>query len=95
MRLYELAKSAASCDSLQQFQDRLIQRSLKIEAAKDSIIVEQNGQLLWTRASLGEAGNIIEAQKGLTKVEKRKKRRWMLVAGGLLVVWVTTEVLTE
>lgn len=95
VRLFELASSAASCDSLQAHQERQIQAGISLQAASDSLLSLTTYQLILAKTDTGLANQQLANQKELTKAQARKKRKWMFIAGGILAVWLGSEVLTD
>lgn len=93
--MLDIAKTAASCDSLQRYQEREINAGIRLQDASDSLLSLTTYQLVLAKADAGMANQQIENQKALTRDQARKKRRAWLVAGAILAVWVTVEVLTE
>lgn len=92
VRLYEIARSAASCDSLQAFQEKEIQAGIKLQSVTDSLLTVTTDELVAARADRGMADSQLKNQKALTKDQARKKRRWMLISAGILAVWIGSEV---
>lgn len=93
MRLYEIAQTAATCDSLQRFQDSEIRAGIRLQAATDSLLSLTTYELVAARADRGMADSQLKSQKALTKQQAKKKRRWMLTSVALVVGLVVT--LTE
>lgn len=91
MRLYEIARSAAACDTLQVKQQAEINRLVQIETGQQAQITELTGQVIWTKASLGECHHQGEHQKALIDIQKRKKRRWIFAFFGLTAIFIATE----
>jgi len=79
-RLVKLAKQAESCDSLVKYQEKEIRIGLRLQEAADSLI-----QVKQQKINISEAETLLwidryNNQCQLTKIEKKRKRKWRVIA---------------
>lgn len=95
LQLIEIAQTAATCDSLQRYQDSEIRAGIRLQAATDSLLSLTTYQLVAAKADRGIADSQLKAQKALTKQQAKKKRKWIFVSCGIVALWVGTVALGQ
>jgi hypothetical protein len=81
----KIALQAKACDTLVNYQAAEINRSLKYEASQDSLIVIRSRENAIYKIENKDWNDRFNNQVSLTKIEKRKKRRWMAITGVIIV----------
>jgi hypothetical protein len=83
--LMKIALQAKECDTLVNQQAIEINKGLKYEASQDSLIVIRSRENAIIKIENKDWNDRFNNQVSLTKIEKRKKRRWMEIAGVIIV----------
>jgi len=88
--LMNIALRAQAGDSLINQQEQEINRSIKYEAAQDSLIAIKDKSISVLTQTNQAQGERLENKDALIKVEKRRKRKWIFISAGLGVILVLT-----
>lgn len=60
-------------------------------AVADSLIHAQVDEIIVVRLDRGAANHEAELQTALTQIQRKKKRRWIGITVGVVVIWVGNE----
>lgn len=92
-KLVAIAKKAKVCDTLVQYQERVIQLGIRAEASADSLLTLTREEVTAVRALAKEWEAKYNVQVSLTAVVVRQKRKWVAIAIVSIIVLVGETVL--
>ena len=85
-----IAVRAKACDSLVTNQTNLINIGLKYEAAQDSVMRIRSRQIVILEGDAKNWEDRYNNQVAMTKIQKKKKRKWVGISLGLVALVIYT-----
>lgn len=88
--LVQIAKEGSSCDSLVKKQAKDINMGLKYEASQDSLLRLRSIQIGTLTSDAKNWEDRFNNQVALTKIQKKKKRKWVFISIGIAALSIYT-----
>lgn len=89
-QLVKIALQAQSCDSLARYQEIEINKGIRLQTSSDSLAEAYKKDLRLTNSELDKWRTRYSNQVALTKIEKKKKRKWIFIAIGAAALGIIT-----
>jgi Trp operon repressor len=83
-----IALQAKACDTLVVAQEKLINEGLKYNASQDSLLQHRSVQIATLTRDSKNWEDRFNNQVALTTIQKKKKRKWILISIGLAALGV-------
>lgn len=88
----QIALQAKACDTLVNAQAKLINDQLKYEASQDSLLIIRGRTTAILTLENKALSEQYENQKTLTKIQAKKKRKWIFISIGVAVLGIYTNI---
>ncbi len=75
-----MAQQAATADSVIRYQEVEINKGVKAQIASDSLLDIRTKELISERKESGNWKGAYDTQYKITEIEKKQKRKWVLIA---------------
>jgi hypothetical protein len=85
-KLVKIALEAQVCDSLVEYQEREINAGIKLQIASDSLLAVRKRSNELADQEIEKWRTRYANQVALTKIERKKKRKWILTTIGVVAL---------